>query len=97
MDGAIPLPFTGLSLASITSLVVEPVKSSTSTFIVTSSVKSLNEIVPSTSEIIGNVSGSHFAIRVPGSTFDLLPYKISAPYGIEYFSRRFSSSSCIVK
>ena len=70
-DGVMPLPFTGLSLRSITSLVVEPVRSSTSTFIVTSSDKSLKEIVPSASAMIGKVSGSHLAISVPGSTLEL--------------------------
>ena len=88
-----PFPFTGLSFTSITSLVVEPVRSSTSTFIVTSSERSLKETVPSTSAIIGKVKGSHLAINVPGSTFVLSAYSNSAPYGIEYFSRRFSSSS----
>ena len=72
MDGVIPFPFSGLSFTSITSRVDAPVKSSTSTFIVTSSVRSLNEMVPSTSDIIGSVRGSHLAIKVPGSTLALL-------------------------
>ena len=77
--GVIVFPLTGLSFTSITCLVVDPVKSSTSTFIVTSSVKSLKDIVPSASEMIGSVNGSHLEINVPGSTTDLSLYKISAP------------------